>query len=175
MSAESLEQFRADYLNGKDAFDRGRYREAVQYLQAASQRVDRNSRVGGEVQMWLVSAYQAAGDSKAAIALCKSLMRHPHLETRKQAKRLAYVLEAPQLQTRREWLLEIPDMSALDEGGSKVSQIGTNAATKKPKRQRPESEISGEDLTQINTQENGFVWLAIVAIVALLGGLVWLS
>lgn len=175
MSADSLEQFRAEYLNGKEAFERGRYRQAVQYLQAASQRVDRNSRVGGEVLMWLVTAYQAAGDSSEAIALCKSLIRHPHLETRKQAKRLAYILEAPELQIRREWLVEIPDMSSLDEGGSKISQMTTNAAVKKPKRQSPETEMPLEDLTQINTQDNGFVWLAIVAIVALLGGLVWLS
>ncbi len=160
---------------GKDAFERGQYREAVQFLAKASQLVDRNSPLGGESLMWLVTAYQAAGRSSEAIALCKTLMRHPSIETRKQAKRLAYILEAPELQSRPEWLVSIPDMSTLDEGTSKVAQVSMTATEKKPDSKSPESELSFEDLSQINTQDNGFVWVAIVAISLLVGGLLWFS
>ncbi|MCT7954249.1 hypothetical protein [Laspinema palackyanum] len=175
MSREPLEQFKIEYQTGKDAFERGQYREAVQFLAKASQLVDRNSRVGGECLMWLVTAYQAAGQSSEAIALCQTLVRHPSIETRKQAKRLIYILEAPELKSRPEWLVSIPDMSTLDEGTSKVAQVSMTATAKKPKRQASESELPFEDLSQINTQDNGFVWVAMVAIGLLVAGLLWFS
>ncbi len=175
MSTEPLEQFKIEYQTGKDAFERGQYRESVQFLAKASQLVDRNSRLGGETQMWLVTAYQAAGQSSEAIALCQTLLRHPSIETRKQAKRLIYILEAPELKSRPEWLVSIPDLSTLDEGNSKIAQVSMTATTKKPKSKSSESELPFEDLTQINTQDNGFEWVAMVAIALLVGGLLWFS
>lgn len=175
MSTEPLEAFKIQYQTGKDAFERGQYREAVQFLAKASQLVDRNSRVGGETLMWLVTAYQAAGQSSEAIALCRTLLRHPSIETRKQAKRLIYILEAPELKSRPEWLVSIPDLSTLDEGNSKIAQVSMTATTKKPKPKSSESELPFEDLSQINTQDNGFEWVAMVAIALLVAGLVWFS
>jgi hypothetical protein len=175
VSTEPLEAFKIQYQTGKDAFERGQYREAVQFLAKASQLVDRNSRVGGETLMWLVTAYQAAGQSSEAIALCRTLLRHPSIETRKQAKRLIYILEAPELKSRPEWLVSIPDLSTLDEGNSKIAQVSMTATTKKPKPKSSESELPFEDLSQINTQDNGFEWVAMVAIALLVAGLVWFS
>lgn len=175
MSTEPLEQFKTEYQTGKDAFERGQYREAVQFLAKATQLVDRHSRLGGESLMWLVTAYQAAGQSSEAIALCRTLLGHPSIETRKQAKRLIYILEAPELKSRPEWLVSIPDMSTLDEGTSKIAQVSMTATAKKPKPQSPESELPFEDLSQINTQDNGFVWVAMVAIALLVAGLLWFS
>jgi tetratricopeptide (TPR) repeat protein len=174
VSSESLDRFQAEYQTGKEAFDRGRYRQAVQHLQEATKRVNRNSRRGGEALMWLLNAYQAAGDSREAIALCRRLTRHPDFETRKQAKRLLYILEAPKLNTRPEWLIEIPDLSAMDETPSKVTQIAASAPKKKSKRKPPEAPPP-VDLSQVNTKDNGFVWVAIVAIALILSGLVWFS
>lgn len=175
VSSESLERFHTEYQAGRYAFERGQYREAVQHLREAHQCVDRNSSIGGEVLIWLLGAYQALGESAEAIALCKNLTRHPSIEIRKQAKRLLFILEAPQLNTRPEWLIEIPDMSALDEGNSKVSQITAKATAKPPKRKRPEAEMPVVDLAQVNAKDNGFVWVAILAIALLLGSLVWFS
>ncbi|MEB3826948.1 hypothetical protein [Phormidium sp. CCY1219] len=174
MSSESLDRFQAEYQTGKEAFDRGRYPQAVQHLQEATKRVNRNSRQGGEVLMWLLNAYQAAGDSSEAIALCRRLTRHPDFETRKQAKRLLYILEAPKLNTRPEWLIEIPDLSAMDETPSKVTQIAASAPKKKSKRKTPDAPPP-VDLSQVNTKDNGFFWVAIVAIALILSGLVWFS
>ncbi len=175
MSREPLEQFTIEYQTGKDAFERGQYREAVQFLAKASQLIDRNSRLGGETLIWLVTAYQAAGQSSEAIALCRTLQRHPSIETRKQAKRLIYILEAPELKSRPEWLISIPDLTTLDEGTSKIAQVSMTTTAKKPKTKDSESELPFEDLSQINTQDNGFVWVAMVAVTLLVGGLFWFS
>ncbi|MBO0351711.1 tetratricopeptide repeat protein [Phormidium pseudopriestleyi FRX01] len=175
MSTEPLEQFNIEYQTGKDAFERGQYPQAVQYLAKASQLVDRNSRLGGESLMWLLTAYHAAGQSSEAIALCRTLLRHPSIETRKQAKRLIYILEAPELKSRPEWLVSIPDLTTLDEGNSKIAQVSMTATAKKPKHQSSESKLPFEDLSQINTQDNGFVWVAMGAIGLLVGGLLWFS
>lgn len=68
----------------------------------------------GELKTWLVMAYEAAGDRSAALNLCRIVSRHPHGQTRDQGKRLLYILEAPKLKMKSEWLVEIPDLSHLD-------------------------------------------------------------
>ena len=71
MSSENKEKFRIEYQAGKAAFESGDYRTAVQRLEAASALMGRTSRLGGEAQMWLVTAYEAAGQKIEAIALCQ--------------------------------------------------------------------------------------------------------
>lgn len=88
MSAESLEIAKTRYQTGKIAFENGQYREAVENLEKASALLARNSRLGGEVEIDLVTAYEAAGRTDDAIALCERLKRHPHLETSKQARQM---------------------------------------------------------------------------------------
>ena len=61
MSTESLEIARSRYQAGKLNFENGKYREAVENLEKASALLSRNSRLGGEVEIWLVTAYEAAG------------------------------------------------------------------------------------------------------------------
>uniref|UniRef100_A0ACD5GX16 Uncharacterized protein n=1 Tax=Desertifilum tharense IPPAS B-1220 TaxID=1781255 RepID=A0ACD5GX16_9CYAN len=46
MDAETLELVQREYRTGKDAFERGRYRESVEALQKASALVQRNTRLG---------------------------------------------------------------------------------------------------------------------------------
>ncbi|MEQ8958406.1 MAG: tetratricopeptide repeat protein, partial [Coleofasciculus sp. C2-GNP5-27] len=79
------EQFRVEYQTGKATFERGDYRAAVKHLEKACALINRNSRVGGEAQMWLVTAYEAAGQQTEAIALGQQLTKHPDLEIRKQS------------------------------------------------------------------------------------------
>jgi hypothetical protein len=172
-----LDSIQTQYQAGRAAFERGNYRNAVQHLETANSLVEPTSRLGGQVQIWLVTAYQAVGNSAAAIALCRQLSHHPDDLTRKQGKRLLYILEAPQLKPRSEWLTEIPDLSRLSDrtqssGGT--SQYGTAKPAGKPLNQ-PKLLPEPVDLTQVNTQENQFVWLALIAIGLVLGGLIWLS
>ncbi len=171
------EQLRSAYQAGKQAFERGRYRESVDYLKAAMEIVLPNSKLGGEIQMWLATAYEAAGERNDAIALCRALSRHPHWETRKQSRRLLYILEAPRLATRPDWLVKIPDLGQLD--GSESEKIrAALARAPKPKPKEPEKPgfvLEPEDLSQVNTRDNLFVWVALGTAVLVLGGLVWFS
>lgn len=169
MTSEKLEIVQTQYQAGKVAFEGGQYVKAVKSLEAASALVDRTSRLGGEVQIWLVTAYQASGNTEGAIGLCRQLTRHPSLETRKQAKRLIFILEAPQLTIPPEWMVKIPDLTALDENESTSFQSSPNADIKyaKPKPVVPEP----VDLSQVNTKDNQFIWAALIAIVLILGGL----
>jgi tetratricopeptide (TPR) repeat protein len=167
---ESLEIAKNRYLAGKIAFENGQYKEAVDNLEKASALLAKNTRFAGEVDIWLVNAYEAAGRSEEAIALCQQLTRHPHYETRSQAKRLVYILKAPKLKRPKEWMTEIPDFGTIAENKSKTV-ITTKPKTTKPKSQEPEY----IDLSQVNTKDNRFIWVALIAVAFTISYLVWLS
>lgn len=159
-----------EYQAGIAAFERGQYSSAVQHLEKASALVNRNSHTGGEVQIWLVTAYEAAGRISEAIALCEQLKRHPNLETSKQARQLLYILQAPQLKRPTEWLTQIPDLGTLPDNETQT-RLGSATANSSPQPQRPVPEPI--DLSQVNTQDNRFIWVALIAIGLMLGGLIW--
>ena len=166
MGSENQEKFQIQYQAGKYALERGQYRLSVERLEAAKQLVTGSSRLGGEAQIWLVTAYQAAGMCAEAIALCRQLSRHPHPEIRKQGKRLLYIIEAPQLKRPKEWMTEIPDLAALSESEPQYRR-GSNAAKGK---QRKSSQVEPIDWSQVNTKDNQFIWVALFAILLILGG-----
>ena len=175
MSSESLEAAKVQYQTGKAAFERGQYRQSVQSLEKAASLIERNTAFGGEVQIWLITAYEATGQREEAIALCEKISRHPDYETRKQGKRLLYILKAPLLRTRPEWLTKIPDLTALDESERSKGSTNYPAPAKPPARLQPQPISEPIDLSQVNTQDNGFVWVALVAIALTLGSLLWFS
>lgn len=176
MSAENLEAAKIQYQAGKAAFERGSYRQSVQHLEKAVSLLERTSRLGGEAQIWLVTAYEAAGQQAEAIALCEQVSRHPDLKTRKEGSRLLYILKAPRLRTRPEWLTQIPDLANLDEAQQSMRGAYENIP-KQPRRPRrkPQEEPEPIDLSQVNTQDNRFVWVALAAIALILGYLVWVG
>ncbi|MUH01562.1 tetratricopeptide repeat protein [Scytonema sp. UIC 10036] len=171
MSSESLEIAKTRYQAGRVAFEKGQYREAVEQLSKASDLLAPNSRLAGEVKLWLVTAYEAAGRSEEALDLCEQLKRHPHLETSKQAKELHYILKAPRLQRPKEWMTEIPDLGAIAD--NETNTRFTIKPSSSPRQVRPEPEFV--DLSQVNTKDNRFIWVALIAIGLTLSGLVWMS
>ncbi|HEY9632984.1 MAG TPA: tetratricopeptide repeat protein [Coleofasciculaceae cyanobacterium] len=170
VSSENKETFTREYQAGKAAFERGEYRTAVKHLEAASALMSRTSRLGGEAQIWLVTAYEAAGQTSEAIALCDQLTRHPDPETSKQGKRLLYILKAPQLKRPDEWMTKIPDLGAIAESDPK-DRRGTNPTRNRNPNELPES----VDLSQVNTKDNQFIWIALIALSLVVGGLIWLG
>ncbi len=170
-SAEKKAQAKAALAQGQAAFERGRYRRAIESFKAALAMSNPMGTRGGEIQFWLVNAYVAAGDNAAGLALCRKLILHPDLETKRQSKRLLYILEAPELETKPEWVTKIPDLAELEDGSGK----GYAQKPKPPRRRRPKAEPEPLDLSQVNTADNQFVWIALVAIALTLGGLAWLS
>ncbi len=171
MSSENLEIVRTEYQAGKAAFERGQYRESVQHLEKASALVARNSRLGGEVQIWLVTAYEATGQRTEAIALCEQLKRHPDAETSKQGRRLLYILQAPQLKRPTEWLTQIPDLGTLPNNDTQAHLGSSTATINRSPQQRPQPKPI--DPAQVNTRDNRFIWVALIALGLTLAGLFW--
>ncbi|MBG1259940.1 tetratricopeptide repeat protein [Nostoc commune] len=174
MSAESLEIAKTHYQTGKIAFENGQYREAIENLEKASALLARNSRLGGEVEIYLVTAYEAVGRTDDAIALCERLKRHPYLENSKQARQMLYILKAPKLKRPSEWMTEIPDLGALSDNDLKISIAAKptkSSVQQKPKPTEPEF----VDLSQVNTRDNRFIWVALIAIGLTISYLVWLN
>jgi tetratricopeptide (TPR) repeat protein len=173
VSTENIELARKQYQTGKQAFERGEYRQAVERFEKAVSLANPNSQLGGEMQIWLVTAYQAADKITEAIELCEKLGTHPDLKTRKQGKRLLYILKAPRLKTRPEWLTQIPDLSGIsDSSGGSSSNRYVSAGPRPATRSQPKPEPP-VDLSQVNTQDNRFVWVALGAILLTCAGLVW--
>jgi hypothetical protein len=177
MASEQLNLVNREYEAGKAAFERGSYRESVQHLERANALVEGGTRLGGEVQIWLVTAYEAAGARSQAIQLCQQVSRHPDLKTRKQGKRLLYILEAPKLRTRPEWLTEIPDLSTISDNEGTTLGTSKFAPATPPKRPEKPKSIVPEpvDLSQVNTKDNLFIWVALGGAIAIIAGLLWFS
>ncbi len=177
MTEERLEQAKLQYIAGKKAFERGQYRQSVEHLETATDLIDSPLRLKGEMQIWLITAYQANGQQEQAIALCRRISRHPDYQTAKQGKQLLYILEAPKLRSRPEWLTQIPDLAALDESSdstmAKYANIPKKVRSAKPVA--PAQPPAPVDPSQVNTKDNQFIWVAIVAIALTLVGLLWLS
>lgn len=175
MTANQSDALQTEFQAGKAAFERGEYRKSVEHLERALALGNPNSALGGSVQTWLVTAYQAMGQQQDAIALCRKLTQHPDLTTRKEGKRILYILEAPKLQTRPEWLTQIPDLASLADQGER-DRAGTQSRVplKQPPAETPRFKVEPVDLSQVNTEDNRFIWVALVAVLLILGSLVWL-
>jgi len=163
---ERQEEFKAAYQRGKIALERGRYKTSIEELERAKKLVNPQSKLGGEVLIWLVSAYQAVNDVQSAIALCQDLAKHPSSEIRKQSERILYILKAPALKRPEKWLTKIPDLSQLKEEET-LNNLSRPAGRVKPrKRKMPEPEPI--DPSKINRKDNNFIWVALAGILILL-------
>lgn len=167
MTVENREKFQQQYRSGKDALERGEYRQSVRYLEAAKDLVAPTSRDSGEAGIWLVTAYQAANMITEAISLCEELSHHPRLETRQQAKRLLYIIKAPRLSRPKEWMSEIPDLT---NTASNSPQYVTAKKTQKSSSEK-KAAIEPIDRSLVETEDNRFVWFALIIIILTVIGL----
>lgn len=152
------------FESGKDAFLQGEYRRSIDYFKQTLANLEMQSREGGEVQLWLSNAYQANNQMEEAIALCRDLMTHPFPQTKQRAKQQLYILEAPKLERPKKWLTEIPSLDSLDPANS----IYVEGKSKDEKKELAIEDF--EDLSQIETQDNQFLWLALgLGILCLIG------
>jgi hypothetical protein len=162
VTLEQENTFEINYQLGKRAFEKGEYRQSIEFLKAASQQVIPSTAMGGEVMMWLVTAYQANGQQTEAIALCQKLTTHPDFEIRKQAKNLLYIIQAPQLQRPKEWMVEIPDLTQAEESDLENRR---GAGLVKPQTKSQPKNYDLIDLSEVETKDNQFIWFALVIII----------
>jgi len=162
---EREDAFQQAYEKGKLALEYGRYQISIQQLEKAKQLINPYSKQGGEVRIWLVSAYQAANQVQHAIALCQELAKHPSPEIRQQSEQILYVLKAPRLKRPDEWLTKIPDLSQLSNQETGTSRYRPAGRVKRRQKKQSEPDI---DPSKINTKDNQFIWVALLAILGLL-------
>ncbi|MEO0986034.1 MAG: hypothetical protein AAFY20_10840 [Cyanobacteria bacterium J06639_14] len=168
--SEKLEQAKALFASGQMAFERGNYREAVVAFEAGTRLAGRATALGGTIQLWLMNAYSAANRQQEAIALGDKLVKHPDREIRKQSKRVVEILQAPKLKRRADWTTPIPDLSNLEssEGTLNLSKYGS---TQKPQKTPLRPDPQPENLSQMNTRDNGFLGMAIAVITLAIAGI----
>jgi tetratricopeptide (TPR) repeat protein len=163
------------YATGQAAFERGQYRESINWLvQALEHLPNPASPLGGAIQIWLVTAYDASGEREAALDLCRELQTHSDYDTRQQSRRLLYILEAPKLQSRAEWLTQIPDLNPADNP-QRENVVGQARAVSAPKPTVSKS-ITADPIDPIDPKESrGFLVSALSICVISLGLLWWFA
>ena len=170
MTVDNQNTFADRYQAGKIALERGDYRLSIENLEAASKLIAAASRQGGEVKLWLVTAYQAANRIDDAIALCEELVTHSSVTVRHKAQQVLYIIKAPKLNRPKEWMSEIPDLTNTDEDKSKY------ISAKKREKSQPITELPQPvDLSEVETEDNKFIWLALLLAAGIIGGLVFYS
>ncbi len=155
------------YEMGKKALENGKYKISIVHLESAKNLVDTSTRLGAEIQILLVTAYQAIGKREEAIALCQELVKHPNLQTRQKAKEVLYIIQAPKLQRPEEWMSKIPDLG--DEEATKVQYV---TAKKQRKKLDSDLELPELDPSQIETKDNQFTWFALAIAILTIGSLI---
>lgn len=163
MTSPNQEQFQLKYQAGQDLLERGQYRLSVQTLEEATELVNLSSQLGGEVQMWLVTAYQAVGKLQNASALCQTLTLHPHPDIRKQSQEVLYILQAPKLKRPEEWMIKIPDLEEKNQSNRQY------IAVKSIDRLSKKFLVNSEDSSRINTDNNYFNLVILGIILLILG------
>ncbi|MCC0178251.1 outer membrane protein assembly factor BamD [Waterburya agarophytonicola K14] len=170
MTTDNLEKFQQKFQAGQTALERGNYRLSIEYLEAARELIPLNSRRGGEVQIWLLSAYQAADKIPEAIALCQELILHPNTQTREQAQRILYIIKAPKLERPKEWMSEIPDLRDAEPGLSRY--VAAKKQTPKSSVELPKIDL---ERPPSDSQDNQFIWFALFLIATITASLLWLG
>jgi hypothetical protein len=68
-------------------------------------------------------------------------------------------------------MTEIPDLGAIADSDPK-DRRGSNSPVTKSKR-NPQESLEPIDLSQVNTKDNKFIWVALIVLSLTLGGLIW--
>jgi len=167
VNSQNQEQVLIFYEMGKKSLESGKYKVSIVHLESAKKLADPHTRLGAEIQILLVTAYQAIGKREEAIALCQELSKHPNLQTRQKAKEVLYIIQAPKLQRPAEWMSEIPALG--DEQATKAQYVSAKKQQKKPE---PVLELPEIDPSQIETNDNQFIWFALAIAIVTIGSLV---
>jgi len=156
MEEISAEQLASQlYQQGLRNFESGNYQQAIALLERAQNLVFVDSNLGGEILIWLANSYDATGKTEQAIALCRSLKKHPTGSVRKSARYMLGILTAPQLSKLEGVVSEVPILESPDSYQSKP------IANTKPRssNQKPFREISLQK--PVSDSKNNFLWFAI--------------
>lgn len=94
------------------AIERGSYRVALDLCREALAHYPQT----GSLKLLRAICLEAMGRTPEAVAFVRSLLRDGDPETRKQARYLLTIWEAPRLRRPDNWTVQIPDLSHLSSG-----------------------------------------------------------
>ncbi|TYQ25669.1 hypothetical protein PseudUWO311_14500 [Pseudanabaena sp. UWO311] len=162
MEEVSAEQLASQlYQEGVSNFENGNYQQSIALLERARALAVLETTLGGEILVWLANAYDAVGKTEEAVAICRSLKKHPVNSVRKSARYMLGILTAPQLSKLEGVVSEVPILQSPDTYQSKPV-----ARSKSSEEQKPFREVS---LEKPNTNSsNNFLWVAIASSLLLL-------
>lgn len=176
MSSDQQEKFNSLYQQGQAALEKGQYRLSLAYLQEAQELIPLGTKLGGELQMWLITAYQALNEQQDAIALCQKLTTHPHSDIRKQAKNLLFIIQAPKLNRPQAWMSKIPDLAEMSESKAEDRYGKLTNLNYSPAKKQPQSKLDQPlDLFTAETNNSYLIWFILIAIVIAFGSLILLN
>ena len=154
------------YQEGISNFESGNYQQSIALLERARDLAILATVLGGDISIWLANAYDAAGKTEDAIAICRSLKKHPVNKVRKSARYVLGILTAPPLSKLEGVVSEVPILRSPDSYQSKpvpTSKGNSNA------NQKPFREVSLEKPTLVDSSSmNKFLLLAIAIFSSLL-------
>ncbi|MFZ4727716.1 MAG: hypothetical protein ACOYMQ_03540 [Pseudanabaena sp.] len=164
MEEVSAEQLASQlYQEGVSNFENGNYQQSIALLERARALAVVETTLGGEILIWLANAYDAVGKTEEAVAICRSLKKHPVNSVRKSARYMLGILTAPQLSKLEGVVSEVPILQSPDTYQSKpVARSKSSGDTER----KPFREVS---LEKPNTNSsNNFLWVAIASSLLLL-------
>jgi hypothetical protein len=159
----SAEQLAAElYQQGVTSFERGNYQQAIALLERARPLSILETQLGGDILVWLANSYDAVGRTDEAIAICRSLKKHPVGEIRKSSRYMLGILTAPQLSKLEGVVSEVPILESPDTYQSKpIARSKGSTGEQKPFREVP------LEKPNVNSKNN-FLWFAITFCLMLL-------
>jgi tetratricopeptide (TPR) repeat protein len=149
------------YQEGVANFESGNYQQAIAILERAKSIASFDTKLGGDILIWLANAYDAIGKTEQAIDLCRRLQRHSSGSIRKNARYMLGIFTAPQLAKLEGVVSVVPILESPDR--YEPRPVRTN----KSKDPKPFREVS---LERPNSDvRNNFLWVAIAIILVALG------
>lgn len=95
----------------QSGFEGGQYRQVLEQVRQAQSRYPQS----GKLRIWQALAQEALGQTQEAILLAQTLVNDPDPEVAQQARYILAIWQAPRLRRPPEWLIEIPDLSQLED------------------------------------------------------------
>ncbi|MEN9226763.1 MAG: hypothetical protein Q6L60_06690 [Thermostichus sp. HHBFW_bins_43] len=153
-------------------FERGQYRQVLEQVRQAQSRYPQS----GKLKLWQALAQEALGQTQEAILLAQALVRNPDPEVAQQARYVLGIWQAPRLRRPPEWLIEIPDLSRLEEDAeSSAHRLGyprPQGQSRHPGAAPPPTEVLGNSKT--DRFDTKLIWVLVGILSALLAVLAWL-
>ncbi|AFY70054.1 hypothetical protein Pse7367_1776 [Thalassoporum mexicanum PCC 7367] len=160
------------YKTALQNFERGNYSKAIRQFEQGLGMVNPQTKLGGEIQLWLVNAYEASGKSTEAIALCQTLVKHTNYDVRQSANYVLGIISAPELARREDLISKIPSLKDVADGdqSNRLSVKATQQARSRPKPPPPlpELDLSIPPQPSVTPNSNRFIGGIILILLTIL-------